>query len=164
MFFKLFLDCFRCVQTVDFLYTCAALLVSLRGLQRRGLQRYRGETRVQDPGGGKPFLARQKLKRNLFKKSLDKKFLYCYNDIIKEVLNMKSRDIIRAIMEAQSVTNATLAHRLGITNAAIWDRLNNKGVKDLSVSTLSDMARNLDYKVVVVPRNSRIPEGGYEVD
>jgi len=77
---------------------------------------------------------------------------------------MRGRDIIKSIMDANSITNATLAHRLGITNAAIWDRLNNKGVKDLSVSTLSDMARNLDYKVVVVPRNSRIPEGGYEVD
>lgn len=77
---------------------------------------------------------------------------------------MKSKDIIKAIMASKEVGNAALAHRLGITPAAMWDRLNNKTVKELSVATVSDIVKSLDYKVVIVPRSARVPEGGYEVD
>lgn len=78
---------------------------------------------------------------------------------------MKERDIIKSIMAAKEVTNAVLAHRLGITSATIWDRLNNKEIKKgMSLAMVSEMVRNLDYKIVIVPRGARLPEGGYEVD
>jgi DNA-binding Xre family transcriptional regulator len=73
---------------------------------------------------------------------------------------MKGRAIIKEIMETKSITNADMAGRLDITQASLWDRLNTKKAKDIPLSTLSEMLRVLDYKVVIVPRNSRVPEGG----
>jgi DNA-binding Xre family transcriptional regulator len=77
---------------------------------------------------------------------------------------MKAREIIKVIMEKQDVNNACMADRLNITQAALWDRLNTKKAKDIPVSMLSDMLRALDYKVVLVPRSSRVPTDGYEVE
>ena len=77
---------------------------------------------------------------------------------------MKAREIIKYIMEKQSVNNASMADRLNITQAALWDRLNTKKAKDIPVSMLSEMLRALDYKVVIVPRSNRRPSDGYEVE
>ena len=78
---------------------------------------------------------------------------------------MKGRDVIKVIMETKGVTNADLAGRLHITQATAWDRVNSKKVKDIPVSTLSEMLRALDYKVVIVPRTARVNgDDSYEVD
>ena len=77
---------------------------------------------------------------------------------------MKAREIIKVIMERLGVSNACMADRLNITQAALWDRLNTKKAKDIPVSMLSEMLRALDYKVVIVPRSSRLPADGYEVE
>lgn len=77
---------------------------------------------------------------------------------------MEAREIIKNIMSADEVTNAELARRLDITQATVWDRLNNKkGRKDIPVSLLKTMLSALGYKIVVVPDETPIPEGGYEV-
>lgn len=65
---------------------------------------------------------------------------------------MTGREIIKLIMEEQGVTNAELAARLNITQAALWDRLNNKKVKDIPLSLMTDMLRVLDYTVQIAPR------------
>jgi DNA-binding Xre family transcriptional regulator len=77
---------------------------------------------------------------------------------------MKARELIKVIMEKQNVNNACMADRLNITQAALWDRLNTKKAKDIPVSLLSEMLRALDYKVILVPRSSRVPADGYEVE
>jgi DNA-binding Xre family transcriptional regulator len=65
---------------------------------------------------------------------------------------MTGREIIKEIMNEQGVTNAEMAFKLNITQAALWDRLNNKKVKDIPLSLLSEMLRALDYTVQIVPR------------
>ena len=77
---------------------------------------------------------------------------------------MKARELVKVIMEKNDVSNACMADRLNISQAALWDRLNSKKVKDVPVSLLSEMLRALDYKVVIVPRSSRLPSDGYEVE
>ena len=87
------------------------------------------------------------------------------NDILLvEVNEMTGREIVKDIMNKQEKTNAEVADALGITQAAIWDRLNNKKLKDIPLSTLTDMLRALGYKVCIVPRTFRIPEDGYKVE
>ena len=77
---------------------------------------------------------------------------------------MEAREIIKDIMSTDEVTKAELARRLAITQATVWDRLNNKkGRKDIPVSLLKTMLGALGYKIVVVPDDTPIPEGGYEV-
>lgn len=78
---------------------------------------------------------------------------------------MNGRECVKQIMEDTAVANAELAGRIGITQAALWDRLNNTKKKtDIAVSLMTEMLRALDYKVVVIPRSSRIPTGGYELE
>lgn len=79
---------------------------------------------------------------------------------------MTGREIIKQIMEEQGVTNAELAAKLNITQAALWDRLNNKKVKDIPLSLLTEMIRMLDYTVQITPRkqDKENPRPIYRVD
>ena len=77
---------------------------------------------------------------------------------------MRGREIVKEIMKTQGVTNAQMADKLNITQAALWDRINSNKVKDIPLSTLNEMLRALDYKIQIVPRESRLPEKGYKVD
>lgn len=76
---------------------------------------------------------------------------------------MKARDIVKEIMTRKELGNAEFARVLNITPATLWDRLNTKKAKDIPVSTLNEMLMALGYKIVVVPDETPIPEGGYEV-
>ena len=79
---------------------------------------------------------------------------------------MTGREIIKEIMQEQGMSNAELASKLKITQAALWDRLNNKKVKDIPVSLLSEMLRMLDYTVQIAPRkqDKDNPKPVYKVD
>lgn len=77
---------------------------------------------------------------------------------------MNAKEIVKVIMEEKGITQAIMSDRLGISRQAMWDRLNNKKNKDLSVAVLDDMLRVLDCKIVVLPREARTPKGGYEVE
>ena len=77
---------------------------------------------------------------------------------------MNGREIVKDIMSKAGKTNAEVAYSLGITQAAMWDRLNNKKTRDIPLSTLTEMLRVLGYKVVIVPRNAKTPQEGYNVE
>jgi DNA-binding Xre family transcriptional regulator len=79
---------------------------------------------------------------------------------------MTGREIIKEVMNEQGVTNAELAARLNITQAALWDRLNNKKVKDIPLSLLTEMLRVLDYTVQITPRkqDKENPQKTYRVE
>ena len=78
---------------------------------------------------------------------------------------MTGREIVKAIMAETGMSNAELADQLHISQAALWDRLNNKRVKsDLGITLLSHMLRLMKYKVIIVPRSTRLPNGGYEIE
>ena len=68
-------------------------------------------------------------------------------------------------MEEQGIGNAKLANRLGVTPAVAWDRVNNDKKKNgMSVKMLVDMLAVMDYKVVVVPRESKVMPGEYVLE
>ncbi len=77
---------------------------------------------------------------------------------------MNGREIIKDIMVKEGKTNAEIAYSLGITQAAMWDRLNNKKTRDIPLSTLTEMLRVLGYKVVITPRNTKISQDSYNVE
>ena len=76
---------------------------------------------------------------------------------------MTSKEIVKTIMKQQEISNAELAHKVGIKPTAMWDRLNNTNSKDMNIAVLNDMLRTLGYKIQIVPFNKQTPEGGYEV-
>lgn len=78
---------------------------------------------------------------------------------------MTGKEIIRAIMEQKNKSNAEFANDLGISQQALWDRLNNKKAKDLSLNVFDTMVRSLGYSVYVVPfsKGQKLPEGAIKV-
>ncbi len=81
---------------------------------------------------------------------------------------MNGREIIKDIMLKQDISNSVLANRLGITQAALWDRIDTqprtgKPRKDIPVSLLSEMLQVMDYKVMIVPTSTRVPKDGYTI-
>ena len=74
---------------------------------------------------------------------------------------MIAMEAVKEIMKLKEVRPAVLCDRLKIKSNVLSERFKQKNV---SVEKLNDMLRALDYKVVVVPRDTRIPEGGYEIE
>ena len=74
---------------------------------------------------------------------------------------MIAMDAIKEIMKLRDIRPAVLCDRLKIKSNVLSERFKQKNV---SVEKLNDMLRAMDYKVVVVPRDARIPEGGYEIE
>ena len=76
---------------------------------------------------------------------------------------MTTQEIIKELMEKENKTNSRFASDLEISQAALWDRLNNNKRKDFSVSVLSKMVRLLGYKIQIVPLSKQKPDDGYEL-
>jgi hypothetical protein len=74
---------------------------------------------------------------------------------------MIAMEAIKEIMKLKDIRPAVLCDRLKIKSNVLSERFKQKNV---SVEKLNDMLRAMDYKVVVVPRDARIPEGGYEIE
>ena len=74
---------------------------------------------------------------------------------------MIAMEAVREIMKLKDIRPAVLCDRLKIKSNVLSERFKQKNV---SVEKLNDMLRAMDYKVVVVPRDARIPEGGYEIE
>lgn len=73
---------------------------------------------------------------------------------------MLATDAVKRIMEKQSVTHSMLKDRLGIKSNVLSQRFTQKNI---SVDKLHEMLQAMDYKIIVVPRGTRIPEGGIEI-
>lgn len=74
---------------------------------------------------------------------------------------MKTNEVVRTLLKSKGISVAALAGRIGAKPNTITQRLTQDNI---SIDKLNEMLRVLDYKVVVVPRESRIPDGGYEVE
>ena len=74
---------------------------------------------------------------------------------------MTAAEAIREILNRTGVGVTALAGRLNINQNTMSMRLSQKS---MTVAKLHETLRVLDYKVVVVPREARIPDGGFEVE
>lgn len=74
---------------------------------------------------------------------------------------MKTGEAVREIMKSKEVGVNALAGRLDKTPRLVSERLNQKNI---SIAKLREMLIALDYKIVIVPRNAKIPENGFEVE
>ena len=94
------------------------------------------------------------------KKALDNTDISVYH-IDKGVVDMKTNEAVREIMNQQEVGVSALASRLGKTPRLVSDRLSQENI---SIEKLNEMLRVLDYKVVVVPRSRVTKKDEYEVE
>ncbi len=74
---------------------------------------------------------------------------------------MKTESALRSIMEAKEITVSSLASRMGKSSRLVCERI---GQNNISIAKLNEMLRLMDYKIVLVPREARMPEGGFEIE
>lgn len=74
---------------------------------------------------------------------------------------MKTNIAVRAIMEEQGIGVTKLAARMEKTPRLVSDRL---AQENISITKLNEILRMLDYKVVILPRDSRLPDGAFEIE
>ena len=74
---------------------------------------------------------------------------------------MKTFEAILEVMKKQAVTKAALAKRLGISAAALGMRFNKKTI---TTEKVAEMARAMDYKLVLMPASSATPKNAVEVE
>ncbi len=70
----------------------------------------------------------------------------------REVIIMNAKEIVIKLMEEQNKTNAEMADIIGISKAAMWDRLKSPKTNNLTVKKLNEMLRALGYELVIMPR------------
>lgn len=62
---------------------------------------------------------------------------------------MTAKELVKTLMIEKDVSNAEMANALGITQAALWDRLNPKKTNNMTIGKLNDMLSKLGYELVV---------------
>lgn len=74
---------------------------------------------------------------------------------------MKTGEAVREIMKAQNVGLSKLSDRLNRGQSVISERLRQENI---SIAKLNEMLRVLDYKIVIIPRDTAVPKSGYEIE
>ncbi|MBS1412889.1 MAG: hypothetical protein HPZ00_06230 [Christensenellaceae bacterium] len=74
---------------------------------------------------------------------------------------MKTTDAVREIMKAKGIGVNKMADRLNKSSRLVSERLSQDNI---SIAKLQELLRVLDYKVIIVPRETRLPANSFEVE
>lgn len=74
---------------------------------------------------------------------------------------MKASEAVRKVMELTKTRVADIAFMTNKKQNVISERLTQENI---SVAKLNEMLRVMNYKIVIVPRETRIPDGGVEIE
>lgn len=73
---------------------------------------------------------------------------------------MNITKVLREIMKQKGIKLSMLCDRLNIKSSVLSERFKQS---NMSILKLNEMLRAMDYKIIVVPRETRIPLNGYEL-
>lgn len=74
---------------------------------------------------------------------------------------MKTGDAVREVMKIKEVGVNQMADRLGKSPRLVSERLSQQNI---SIAKLNEMLKVMDYKILIVPRSTRVPSDGFEVE
>ena len=74
---------------------------------------------------------------------------------------MKATTAVREVMTMRNEKVASLADKLKVKSNVLSERLSQDNI---SIVKLDEMLRLMDYKIVIVPRETREQEGWYRVE
>lgn len=74
---------------------------------------------------------------------------------------MKATQALKKVMEIREMKPAVLCDRLNIKSNVLSERFKQENI---SVAKLNEMLRVLDYKIVVVPRDTRVSEDSIVIE
>lgn len=75
---------------------------------------------------------------------------------------MTARDVVKEIMALKKLSQSKLAEHAGFKSQSNVTGILNRGTT-MKVDNLEQMLSAMGYKIVVVPDETPIPEGGYEI-
>ncbi|MBS6062747.1 MAG: hypothetical protein KH972_02630 [Peptostreptococcaceae bacterium] len=74
---------------------------------------------------------------------------------------MKTGEAIRDVMKIQSITVTQMAKDLNKSTRLISERL---GQENISIAKINEMLEKLNYKTVIVPIDTPLPENSYVIE
>ena len=74
---------------------------------------------------------------------------------------MLAMEAVRKVMQTQGVKPAALCEMLNIKSNVLSERFKQKNV---SITKLNEMLKLLNYKVILLPSDTEVPENGIEVE
>lgn len=74
---------------------------------------------------------------------------------------MKASEAVRKVMELTKTRVADIAFMTNKKQNVISERLTQENI---SVAKLNEMLRVMNYKIVIVPRETRITDRGFEIE
>lgn len=74
---------------------------------------------------------------------------------------MIAMEAVKEVMKIKEVRPSVLCDRLKIKPNVLSGRFTQRNV---SVDKLNEMLRAMDYKVMIVPRETKVPDNGFEVE
>lgn len=74
---------------------------------------------------------------------------------------MKATEIVRSVMKSKGIKIAALADKLKVKSNVISVRLTQENI---SIAKLDEMLRLMDYKIMIVPRDTTEKEGWYRAE
>lgn len=74
---------------------------------------------------------------------------------------MKATTAVREVMMIRNEKVASLADKLKVKSNVLSERLSQDNI---SIIKLDEMLRLMDYKIVIVPRETREQEGWYRIE
>ena len=77
---------------------------------------------------------------------------------------MLAKKAVREIMEKKGIGTNARADRIGKQARVVSDRLSLDKGENISVEKLNELLRAMDYKIVVVPRETRVGSEWIEID
>lgn len=77
---------------------------------------------------------------------------------------MLVKSAVRAIMERKGIGLNALAKEIGKIPQTVSDRLNPAKSTNLSIDKLDELIRAMGYKIVLVPEETKLKDGWYEVE
>ena len=77
---------------------------------------------------------------------------------------MLVKSAVRAIMERTGTGNNALAKKIGKIPQTVSDRLNTEKGTNMSTDKLDELIRAMGYKIVLVPEDTKVKDGWYEVE
>lgn len=74
---------------------------------------------------------------------------------------MKTGDAVREVMKLKEVGVNQLADKMGKSPRLVSERL---GQENISVKKLNEMLRLMDYKILIVPRDTQTPIDSFKIE
>ena len=77
---------------------------------------------------------------------------------------MLVKKAIRSIMERNGIGLNALAHMMGKNSQFVSDKLNPAKGLNMSTDKLDEMIRVMGYKIVLMPADTELQDGWYEIE